>query len=177
MPRDFVSALFRRAVGGGCRARARHHESIRREVDSQLFEARARDLFQHHVGETAVMIIEHHYDEEVLIGLLEEPDHDSHVPGCETCAGTLESLRDLTSALRDNSVWDERQLSETPAPKTTNMLRAFAERTKAEDAAAATIVPRLIAAPAMIQVHPEWRTAGVVRKLLAVVDEKNFSEP
>ncbi|HEX9492240.1 MAG TPA: hypothetical protein VGA33_03160, partial [Thermoanaerobaculia bacterium] len=63
------------------------------------------------------MIIEQHYDEEVLIGLLEEADHDSHVPGCETCAGTLESLRDLTGALRDNSVWDERQLSETPAPK------------------------------------------------------------
>lgn len=123
------------------------------------------------------MIIEQHYDEEVLIGLLEEADHDSHVPGCETCAGTLESLRDLTGALRDNSVWDERQLSETPAPKTTNLLRAFAERTKAEDAAAAAIVPKLISAPAMIEAHPEWRTAGVVRKLLAVVDEKNFFEP
>jgi tetratricopeptide (TPR) repeat protein len=123
------------------------------------------------------MIIEQHYDEEVLIGLLEEADHDSHVPGCETCAGTLESLRDLTSALRDNSVWDERQLSEAPAPKTTNMLRAFAERTKAEDAAAGPIVAKLIAAPAMLEQHPEWKTAGVVRKLLAVVDEKNFSEP
>ena len=71
------------------------------------------------------MIIEQHYDEEVLIGLLEEADHDSHVPGCETCAGTLESLRDLTSALRDNSVWDERQLSETPAPKTTKISFAW----------------------------------------------------
>ena len=123
------------------------------------------------------MIIEQHYDEEVLIGLLEEADHDSHVPGCETCAGTLESLRDLTGALRDNSVWDERQLSETPAPKTTNMLRAFAERTKAEDLAAGPIVAKLLVAPASISEHPEWRTAGVVRKLLAVVDEKNFSEP
>src|SRR6266702_3921342 len=123
------------------------------------------------------MIIEQHYDEEVLIGLLEEADHDSHVPGCDTCAGTLESLRDLTSALRDNSVWDERQLSETPAPKTTNMLRAFAERTKAEDAAAGPIVAKLIAAPAMIQVHPEWRTAGVVRKLLAQLIETNSSDP
>ena len=32
------------------------------------------------------MIIEQHYDEEVLIGLLEAADRDSHVPGCETCA-------------------------------------------------------------------------------------------
>jgi tetratricopeptide (TPR) repeat protein len=128
------------------------------------------------------MIIEQHYDEEVLIGLLEEADHDSHVPGCETCAGTLESLRDLTGALRDNSVWDERQLSETPSPKTTNMLRAFAERTRAEDAAAAAIVPRLIAAPAeeraaLLDRNPQWRTAGVVRRLLAHVDSINYTNP
>jgi len=123
------------------------------------------------------MIIEQHYDEEVLIGLLEEAEHDTHVPGCDTCAGTMESLRDLTSALRDDSVWDERVLSESPSTQTSNMLRAFAQRTKVEDAEAATIVPKLIATPSMLQAHPEWRTAGVVRRLLAVVDEKNFSDP
>ena len=128
------------------------------------------------------MIIEQHYDEEVLIGLLEEADHDSHVPGCETCAGTLESLRDLTGALRDNSVWDDKPLSETPAPKTTNMLRAFAERTKQEDAAAGPIVAALIAAPAeeregLLGDNPQWRTAGVVRHLLAYVDSINYTDP
>ncbi len=123
------------------------------------------------------MIIEQHYDEEVLIGLLEEAEHDTHVPGCETCAGTLESLRDLTGALRDDSVWDERVLSESPSTQTSNMLRAFAQRAKVEDAEAATIAPKLIATPSMIQAHPEWRTAGVVRRLLTVVDEKNFSDP
>jgi tetratricopeptide (TPR) repeat protein len=123
------------------------------------------------------MIIEQHYDEEVLIGLLEEAEHDTHVPSCDTCAGTLESLRDLTGALRDDSVWDERVLSESPSPQTSKMLRAFAQRTKVEDAEAATIVPKLIATPSMIQAHPEWRTAGVVRRLLTVVDERNFSDP
>src|SRR5438445_1836063 len=128
------------------------------------------------------MIIEQHYDEEVLIGLLEEPERDSHVPGCDTCAGTLESLRDLTGALRDDSVWDERPLSERPSAKTANMLRAFAERTKAEDAAAGLIVAKLLAVTpeertALLAKNPQWRTAGVVRRLLKVVDDKNFSDP
>src|SRR5438132_1210328 len=128
------------------------------------------------------MIIEQHYDEEVLIGLLEEPERDSHVPGCDTCAGTLESLRDLTGALRDDSVWDERPLSERPSAKTANMLRAFAERTKAEDAAAGLIVAKLLAVTpeertALLAKNPQWRTAGVVRRLLKVVDERIFLEP
>lgn len=123
------------------------------------------------------MIIEQHYDDEVLIGLLNEAEEDSHVPACDTCAGTLESYRDLSSALHEQAVWDEREVSETPSPKTANFLRSFAERTKAEDAAARPIVAKLIADPALIDQHPEWRTAGVVRGLLKVVDEKNFSEP
>lgn len=128
------------------------------------------------------MIVEQHYDEEVLIGLLEEDDHDSHVPSCQTCAGTLESFRDLTGALRDNSVWDDRPLSETPAPQTTNMIRAFAARTRAEDDAARPIVAKLVAASAeertaLLAQNPGWRTAGVVRGLLAHVDTINYSEP
>jgi len=128
------------------------------------------------------MIIEQHYDEEVLIGLLEEAERDSHAQSCDTCSGTLESLRDLTGALRDDSVWDERPLSEAPSAKTTNMLRAFAERTKSEDAAAGLIVAKLLAASpgertALIGKNPQWRTAGVVRRLLKVVDDKNFSDP
>jgi tetratricopeptide (TPR) repeat protein len=123
------------------------------------------------------MIIEQHYDDEVLIDLLEEAEEDTHVPVCDTCTGTLQSYRDLSSALHDNSVWDERELPETPKPETTNFLRAFAGRTRAEDAAAAAIVPKLIANPSLIDQHPEWCTAGVVRGLLAIVDEKNFTEP
>src|SRR5438445_463230 len=128
------------------------------------------------------MIIEQHYDEEVLIGLLEEPERDSHVPGCDTCAGTLESLRDLTGALRDDSVWDERPLSERPSAKTANMLRAFAERTTAEDAVAGLIVAKLLAVTpeertALLAKNPQWRTAGVVRRLLKVVDDINYTDP
>ena len=63
------------------------------------------------------MIIEQHYDDEVLIDLLEEAEEDTHVPVCDTCTGTLQSYRDLSSALHDNSVWDERELSETAKPE------------------------------------------------------------
>src|SRR5436190_23773305 len=94
------------------------------------------------------MIVEQHYDEEVLIGLLEEGDQDAHVPNCDTCAGTLESLRDLTGALRDDSVWDQRPLTEAPSPNTKNLLRNFAARARAEDAAAGPIVAKLVAASA-----------------------------
>src|SRR5438874_3362665 len=124
-----------------------------------------------------MMIIEQHYDDEVLIGLLDEAGEDAHVPVCDTCSGTMESYRDLSAALHDDSVWDARELPETAAPQTTNFLRAFAERTRAEDIAAAPIVTKLVANPSAIDQHPEWRTAGVVRGLLKVVDEKNFSDP
>lgn len=123
------------------------------------------------------MIIEQHYDDEVLIGLLNEAEEDSHVPACDTCAGTLDSYRDLSSALNDQSVWDEREVSEAPSPKTTNFLRSFAERTRLEDATARPIVAKLIADPTLIEQHPEWRTAGVVRGLLKAVDENYYSDP
>ena len=123
------------------------------------------------------MIIEQHYDDEVLIGLLGEAEKDTHVPACGTCSDTLQSYRTLSSALHDTSVWDERELPETPSPKTANFIRSFVERSRAEDAAAAPIAAALIADPSAIDAHPEWRTAGVVRGLLKFVDSINFSDP
>jgi tetratricopeptide (TPR) repeat protein len=123
------------------------------------------------------MIIEQHYDDEVLIGLLEEADEDAHVPACDTCTGTLESFRDLAGALHDDSVWDERELSEAPRPETAKMLRSFAERMRAEDAAAGLIVAKLLKNPSLINQNPQWRTAGVVRRLLAVITETAFADP
>src|SRR5438132_3751420 len=123
------------------------------------------------------MIIEQHYEDEVLIDLLEDGEQDAHVPVCDTCAVTMESYRDLAAALHDDSVWDQRELSEAPAPQTANFLRSFAERAKVEDAAAGPIVAKLLADPSQINQHPEWRMAGVVRGLLAQVDRMNFTDP
>ncbi len=126
------------------------------------------------------MIIEQHYDEEVLIDLLEETEQDAHVPACETCSGAIESYRDLAAALQDDSVWDDRELSEDPAPETAAILRDFAATTAVEDAAAGPIVAKLIAASdrlALLEQNPQWRTAGVVRRVLARVDETNYTDP
>ena len=68
------------------------------------------------------MIIEQHYEDEVLIDLLEDGEKDAHVPVCDTCTGTMESYRDLAAALHDDSVWDQRELSEVPAPHTANFV-------------------------------------------------------
>jgi tetratricopeptide (TPR) repeat protein len=62
------------------------------------------------------------------------------------------------------------------------MLRNFAATTAAENAAARPIVEKLIAASpeqrtALLERNPQWRTAGVVRKLLARVDETNYTDP
>ena len=123
------------------------------------------------------MIIEQHYDDEVLIGLLDEAEEDTHVPVCDTCTGTLESYRDLSAALHDDSVWDERELPESASPQTTNFLRTFAERTRAEDIAAGPIVAKLVTDPTSLEQHPEWRTAGVVRGILTHLMNTTFSDP
>lgn len=124
-----------------------------------------------------------HYNEEVLAGMT--PDAaaaDLHLTSCGHCSGRLQSIDGVAGAINDSTVWDERELSEEPKPRTAAMLRAFAARTKAEDASAGPIVARLLAAPAherqqLLSANPEWRTAGVVRKILEAVDKTNFVDP
>src|SRR5437867_9442533 len=181
MPRDVVPALLRRKVGGGRGTRDGYHQPVCGEADSQLSEAGPGDLLQHHSG-TTLMIIEQHYDDEVLIDLLEEAEEDKHVPVCDTCTGTLESFRDLAGALHDDSVWDERELSATPKPETKKLLRAFAATTKSEDAAAGLIVAKLLAASAdertaLLDKNPEWLNAGIVRRHLMHGDTINYTDP
>jgi len=131
------------------------------------------------------MIIEQHYDDEILIGLLENSDEiarDKHVSACRTCAGSLESLRGLTSGLHDQTVWDERELPEAPRRETKNAIRGFAAAVAAEDHEAEGIMRQLLAVDpdrrrVMLQHNPEWRTAGVVRKVLSAVDDVNYTAP
>ena len=131
------------------------------------------------------MIIEQHYDDEILIGLLESGDEaarDKHVSSCHTCAGALESLRAVTTGLQEATVWDQRELPETPNRQIKNAIRGFAAAVSAEDREAESVVRQLLAADsdrsrAMLQRNPEWRTAGVVRRILAAVDDVNFTDP
>jgi tetratricopeptide (TPR) repeat protein len=119
-------------------------------------------------------MIERHYDDEALISLIESQraTSDAHLTGCESCNEKLESFQMIAEALHDADVWDTRPLRTEAVPATIATLRAFADRTADEDGAAVAILQELLAGareewmPRLAE-HPEWRTAGVVRGLIA----------
>jgi tetratricopeptide (TPR) repeat protein len=118
-------------------------------------------------------MIERHYDEEALISLLESRRDrtDAHLPSCDPCAGKLDSFRTITAELKDGDLWDKREVRTEAVPATISTLRAFAARLTDEDTQAEAVLPELLAEARetwlpRLQEHPEWRTAGVVRKLI-----------
>jgi tetratricopeptide (TPR) repeat protein len=130
------------------------------------------------------MMVERHYDDESLIALLEADRirADAHLPACTVCNEKLESFRMISDALHDRDVWDTRELTLAPVPSTITNLRSFADRMSAEDTAATRILPELLAGPReswmpRLREHPEWRTAGVVRALVAAVPNAMMTMP
>jgi tetratricopeptide (TPR) repeat protein len=131
-------------------------------------------------------MIEQHYDEEVLAGFLAEPidsaARDRHLARCALCKQTLNSIRDTAGLLKQPDVWNRESFSSAPRSETLAFLRNVQRTMSDEDAAAEVYVKQLLAgsretwAPRLAE-HPEWRTAGVVRKLIAATDRYNFSSP
>ncbi len=122
-------------------------------------------------------MVERHYDEDALVTMLGAPvmDSDPHLAACGECAERLEDFRMVTTALRDAATWNQREVSTAPNPNTIATLRAFADTMAAEDAAAQGYLAELLAGPretwmANLAAHPQWRTAGVVRGLIAATD-------
>lgn len=132
------------------------------------------------------MMTEQHYDEEVLAGFLGEPidsaTRDKHLAGCSLCKRTLDSLRGTVGLLKEAEVWERQSFSSTPRPETLAFLRNVQKTMGDEDAVAEYFVKQLLAgsrdtwAPKLVE-HPEWRTAGTVRKLIAATDRYNYSSP
>ncbi|MDQ3284030.1 MAG: tetratricopeptide repeat protein, partial [Acidobacteriota bacterium] len=129
-------------------------------------------------------MIERHYDDEALISLLESnrAATDTHLPSCTPCSEKIESFRLIAEALTDGDVWDTRELRTAAVPSTIATLRAFADRMTDEDARAALILPELLAGPRetwmpRLHEHPEWRTAGVVRGLIAAAYDAVMQMP
>jgi tetratricopeptide (TPR) repeat protein len=123
------------------------------------------------------MMIERHYDDESLIALLESDRirTDAHIPACSDCSGKLESVRMIADALREADVWNDTPINDAPVASTIATLRAFADRMTDEDTQAAAWLDRLLAGPreswlTNLAQHPEYRTAGMVRKLIAATD-------
>lgn len=130
------------------------------------------------------MMVERHYDEEALIGLLEKQSlhSDPHLSSCADCSERLHSFRTITSILHEHDVWDRTQIRRDPIPETIASLRAFADRMAAEDTAADAILPKLLAGPReewmpRLMAHPEWRTAGVVRRLVGAAYGATSTHP
>lgn len=120
------------------------------------------------------MKVERHYDDEALLVYLEKQPigADAHLSSCGDCSEKLETFQMITDILHEHDVWDTQEVRRDPAPETIANLRAFADRMAFEDTAAEAILPELLAGsreewlPRLME-HPEWRTAGVVRRLLA----------
>lgn len=125
------------------------------------------------------MMTESHYDEEVLIALLEEGDQtlgrDPHIAACPTCSKTLASVRQIADCLKSPNVWDATEISTTPNANVLAFLDRAQNEMRSEDAAAEQWIHELLAKPReawtpTLHAHPEWRTAGMVRKLIAATD-------
>jgi tetratricopeptide (TPR) repeat protein len=119
-------------------------------------------------------MIERHYDDEALIALIENNRAiaDAHLPACQPCSAKIESFRMISDALCDQDIWDASTIRSEPVPATIANLRAFADRMSDEDTRAEAILQELLAGPReewmpRLEEHPEWRMAGVVRKLIA----------
>ena len=119
------------------------------------------------------MMVERHYDDETLLTLMESDRSasDAHLTSCAACAQKLDTFRTITDVLHEHDVWDKAPVRADPVAATIVNLRAFADRMAFEDAAADAILPQLLAGPReqwmpRLMAHPEWRTAGVVRRLV-----------
>jgi tetratricopeptide (TPR) repeat protein len=121
------------------------------------------------------MIIEQHYDEEVLAEFLGEPrdavTRDKHLATCDLCQRTLDSLRGTARTLTEPAVWDKVPLSAAPRPETLAFLRGMQKAMADEDTLAAVWIKQLLSGPretwaSRLADHPEWRTGGMVRRLL-----------
>lgn len=122
-----------------------------------------------------MMVEEKHYDDDSLIALASEPVAlDEHLASCTDCSERLETFRLIAEAMADQATWDTRPLPEAPVPETIANLRGFADRMAVEDTEAAQLLPDLIIGAreqwmSTLHHHPEYRTAGMVRKLLEAV--------
>jgi tetratricopeptide (TPR) repeat protein len=125
------------------------------------------------------MMAEPHYDEEALIALLEAGDdslsRDSHIASCTACSKTLASVREIADCLKSPDVWDTTEISPDPNPNVLAFLDRAQTEMRAEDAAAEPWLRELLAQPReawapTLHAHPEWRTAGMVRRLIGATD-------
>ncbi len=132
------------------------------------------------------MIIEKHYDDEILISFVHETGFDAsadpHLAECRDCAASFAAFREIIVALRDTAVWNSTELADEEPPTVAPAIRHFAEQLERESENAERFVADLRSGPreqwsSRLLQNPQWRTAGMVRKLIEVNVEAIKSNP
>ena len=116
-----------------------------------------------------------HFDEEFLIFLAEDraaQDTHPHLLECAECRSAVDDYQSMLASFADESTWSGPPIDETPNEGTIATLRAFVDRMHREDAEAEPLVAELLAGPReewmpRLMADSKYRTAGVVRKLIA----------
>lgn len=125
-----------------------------------------------------------HYDDEALFQYAEgtspiSTEIASHVAACDRCSSELGTHRDVVEALRSDEVWQDT----APAPRQFVVdVMEFADRARAEDLRADAITTDVLSGPASwwpqrLRKHEDYRTAGMVRRLLERMRELLGSSP
>lgn len=131
------------------------------------------------------MIVERHYDDATLIGLLGlnlDAEKDLHLSVCSTCSDHLESYRAIADVLGHDAVWDLRDLRQEPVPETISSLRMFSSVFAAEDEKAQKAVAALLAQPkrywaGAISHSLELQSAAAVNAFVAASEEAIDRDP
>ena len=103
------------------------------------------------------MIVERHYDDATLIGLLgasADAGKDPHLAVCAPCSDTLASYRAIADVLGEDAAWDLRDLRHDPVPETIASLRRVSSALASDEAAAESLVEAL-----MRRQRTEWMSA------------------
>jgi tetratricopeptide (TPR) repeat protein len=131
------------------------------------------------------MTADEHFDEETLIALAEDrADQDTHphLIECAECGETFREYRTLLDTFAEGATWDAPVLDETPNPQTIANPRGFVEQMQREDAEAEPLVAELLAGQRegwmpRLMADEKYRTAGVVRTLIAATDAAAEESP
>jgi tetratricopeptide (TPR) repeat protein len=123
------------------------------------------------------VIASDHYDDEMLVAIAEDraqQDTDTHLSECDECRDSVDQYRSMISCLSDEAMWVPRPLDETPNPQTIATLRSYVDQMQREDAEAEPLVAELLAGTReewmpRLMADEKYRTAGVVRKLIAAM--------
>lgn len=131
------------------------------------------------------MIVERHYDDETLIGLLgsrQEAVRDPHLVSCAPCAEALSSYRSIVDVLGADAIWDLRELRLEPQPETIETLRRTAGMKVAEEQRATFLVAELLSLPraawlSAARTDIRMHSLGLVERLVEVSETLLTSAP